>query len=255
LPPYSEDQVAGVKQPKPIEVFEANIADAERLISLTRALLNTRRYRMRRELRESVGAALKLPQKEWDRLDCIESGEVFVVLKGNGAVRREHFEEQELRPLLRQAIVAIAAAVESYIAEKACSCISEAWDQQPDRLRQMPILLGDVIDIEAKYKRRFWGYRDLVERYLEREASSDPNKIGVVFSTVGKKGFWKALDSRRGVSKGTSHKQLAALAARRNKIAHTGDRIGSKRATLSVTEVEGHYVNAKSIVEALDKVL
>lgn len=245
----------GVKQPKPIEVFEANIADADRLIALTRALLNTRRYRMRRELRESVGGALKLPQKEWDKLDCVESGEVFVVLKGSGAVRREHFDEQELRPLLRQAVVAIAAAVESYVAEKACSCISGAWDKQPDRLRQMPILLGDVIDIEAKYTRRFWGYRDLVERFLEREASSDPNKIGVVFSTVGRKDFWKALDDRRGVAKGTSHKQLAALAARRNKIAHTGDRIGSKRATLSITEVEGHYTNAKSIVEALERVL
>ena len=200
--------MAGVKQPKPIEVFEANIADAERLIALTRALLNTRRYRMRRELRESVGAALKLPQRDWDDLDCVESGQVFVVLKGNGGVSRKHFEEQELRPLLRQAVVAIAAAVESYVAEKACSCISGAWDQPPERLRQLAISLGDVIDIEAKYKRRMWGYRDLVERFLEREASSDPNKIGIVFSTVGKKGFWGKLDAERGVGRGSSHKQL-----------------------------------------------
>jgi hypothetical protein len=247
--------VAGVKQPKPIEVFEANIADAERLIALTQALLNTRSYRMRRELRESVGQALRLPQRDWDDLDCVESGEVFVVLKGSGFVRREHFDEQELRPLLRQAIVAIAAAVESYVAEKACSCISDAWDRQPDRLRQLAVSLGDVIDIEAKYQRRKWGYRELVERHLEREASSDPNKIGIVFSTVGKKGFWGKLDAERGVAKGKSHKQLDALAARRNKIAHTGDRVGSKRATLSISEVEEHHSNAKSIVEALERVL
>lgn len=247
--------MAGVKQPKPIEVFEANIADAERLIALTQALLNTRSYRMRRELRESVGQALRLPQRDWDDLDCVESGEVFVVLKGSGFVRREHFDEQELRPLLRQAIVAIAAAVESYVAEKACSCISDAWDRQPDRLRQLAVSLGDVIDIEAKYQRRKWGYRELVERHLEREASSDPNKIGIVFSTVGKKGFWGKLDAERGVAKGKSHKQLDALAARRNKIAHTGDRVGSKRATLSISEVEEHHSNAKSIVEALERVL
>jgi HEPN superfamily RiboL-PSP-like protein len=247
--------MAGVAQPKAIDVFEANIADAARLIGFTRALSNTRSYRMRRELREAVGGALGIRKKDWDALDCVESTDVFVVLKSGGAVERDHFTEPELRPLLRQAIVAIAAAVESYVAEKACACISDAWDSQPQRLREMALSLGDVIDIEAKYKRRFWGYRDLVERYLEREASAHPDKIGIVFSTVGKKGYWGKVDTRRGVGKGASHKQLAALADRRNKIAHTGDRIGSKRATLSIDEVEAYYANAKSIVESLEAVL
>ena len=245
----------GVKQPTPIEVFDSNIADAARLIAMTRALLNTRTYRMRRELRESIGAALNLPKKDWDGLDCVESGEVFVVLKEGGAVQREHFTERELRPLLRQAIVAIAAAVESYVAEKAHSCISDAWDVQPERLRRIAISVGDVLDIEAKYKRRFWGYRGLVEEHLEQEASAHPDKIGIVFSTVGKSGFWGRLDAERGVAKGTSNRQLEALAARRNKIAHTGDRLGSKRATLAIDEVQEHYENAKAIIQTLEKVL
>jgi hypothetical protein len=136
--------VAGVRQPKPIDVFETNIADAERLIALTRALLNTRRYRMRRELRESIGPRLKVPRRDWGKLDCVESEDAFVVLKADGAIKREHFSEPELRPLLRQAVVAIAAAVESYVAAKACTFISKAWETQPDRLRQMAISLGDV---------------------------------------------------------------------------------------------------------------
>ncbi len=247
--------MAGRAQPKPIEVFEANVADAERLIALTRALKNTRKYRMRRELREAVGPILKLPQKHWGNLDCVESGEVFVVMKGNGTVRREHFTEPELRPLLRQAIVAVAAAVESYVAEKARSFISEAWTTQPQRLREMAVSLGDVLDVEANYERRFWGYRELVAQHLEREASSHPAKIGIVLSTVGKKGFWAQIDSRRKVPKGTSEAELEALAARRNKIAHTGDRVGSKRAALSIDEVQGHFSNAKAIVEAMEKVL
>jgi RiboL-PSP-HEPN len=247
--------MSGVKQPKPIDVFEANIADAARLIGLTRALLNTRKRRMRRELREAVGAALGVRKADWNDLDCVESGDVFVVLKKGGAVDRDHFTEPELRPLLRQAIVAVAAAVESYVAEKACASISDAWNSEPKRLREMALSLGDVIDIEGKYKRRFWGYRDLVERHLESEASAHPDKIGLVFSTVGKTGFWGKVDGRRGVSKGTSHKQLAALADRRNKIAHTGDRVGSKRAALSIDEVEAHYANAKEIIESLEAIL
>lgn len=247
--------MAGVKRPTPIEVFEANITDAERLIALTRALRNTRTYKMRRELRESVGEVLKVPRRDRDKLDCVESGEVFVVMKGNGAVRREHFSESELRPLLRQAVVAIAGAVESYVAEKARTYISEAWEDPPERLRGMALSLGDVLDVEAKYVRRSWGYRDLIENYIEREASAHPSKIGIVFSTVGKKGFWGRVDEKRKVAKGASARQLEALASRRNKIAHTGDRVGRKRATLSVDEVEEHYVNAKTIVEAMEKVL
>lgn len=110
-------------------------------------------------------------------------------------------------------------------------------------------------DVEAKYTRRRWGYRELVQDHIEREASSHPTKIGIVFSTVGRKDFWPAVDDRRKVSKGTSISQLESLAGRRNKIAHTGDRIGSKRATLEIADAEAHYANAKSIIEAMEKIL
>jgi hypothetical protein len=247
--------MAAKPKPKPIEVFEANIADAERLLGLTRALLNARTYRMRRERRESVGQLLRLPQREWDDLDCVESDDVFVVLKPGGAVRRDHFTEPELRPLLRQALVAVAAAVESYVAEKACSFVGTALDDLPDRLRQVSVSLGEVIEIEERYERRRWGYRDVVEEYLMAEASPSPSKIGIVFATVGKRGFWPQVDDRRSLARGTSEKQLEELAVRRNRIAHTGDRIGYKRATLEPDEVATHLTNAKEIVQALERVL
>jgi len=247
--------MAGKPKPTPIEVFEANIGDAERLLGLTRALLNARTYRMRRERRDAVGALLRLPQKKWNELDCVESKDVFVVLKPGGNVRREHFTEPELRPLLRQALVAIAAAVESYVSEKACTYIGSALDDLPDRLRQVSVSLGEVIEIEDRYKRRRWGYRDVIEEYLIGEASASPSKIGIVFSTVGKRGFWPRVDADRSVRTGTSEKQLEELAGRRNRIAHTGDRIGFRRATLKIEEVEKHLRNARDIVHALETVL
>jgi len=57
----------------PLEVFEDNIADAERLTDLAAALVNTRVRRMRRELRDSVGDALgvrrgdRTPSIAWSR--------------------------------------------------------------------------------------------------------------------------------------------------------------------------------------------
>ena len=212
---------------------------------------------MRRELRDSFGEAMRVPRGKWGELDCVESADVFLVLKPSGQAAREHFTEPELRPLLRQAIVAISAAVESYVAEKACSLLSQAMkmDPLPARLRQISVSVEDVLWIEENYERRGWGHRALIRDYLVAEASSDPDQIGKVLSTIGRSGLWPSVDKHRGVAKGTSVRQAKALAERRNQIAHSGDRVGRGRALLSLEEVEGFSTNAKATVEALDAVL
>jgi len=247
------------RKPKatPIEVFEENIADAQRLVDLSSSLRNRRKRRMRQELRQTFGEAMDIPRNKRDGLDCVESEDVFVVLKPGGNAARSHFTEQELRPLLRQAVVAIGAAVESYVAEKACCYIREALrsDNPPRRLLEIPVSLRDVLWIEDSYQRRGWGHRTLVEEYLRAEASADPGKIGQVFSTVGRRKFWGPVDARRSVPAGTSERHLSALAERRNLIAHTGDRVGGGKAVLEIDEVQWHLSHAKAIVEALDAVL
>lgn len=241
----------------PLDVFEDNIADADRLIGLTRVLLNTRSRKMRRELRDSFGRMMRLPRRTWQDLDCVESADVFVLLKPDGAAERAHFDEPELRPLLRQAVVAISAAVESYVAEKAASLVSEALrsDPVPPRLAQMAVKFEDVLWVEKNYQRRGWGHRQLIKEHLISEASPDPGQIGKVFSTVGQSGLWAKVDKQRRVAKGTSETQARALAERRNRIAHAADRAGGGRAQLTLSEVESFYDNAKSIVEAMDSVI
>jgi hypothetical protein len=249
--------MAGKPKPKPIEVFESNIADAERLVLLASALHNQRKNRMRRELRDAVGNTLKLGRKRREGLDCVESDDLFVVIKPGGRLNRSCFAEGELRPLLRQSIVATAAAVEAYVAEKACSFIPSALngDGLPPRLAAMPVAFVDMLWIEQEYDRRGWGRRRLIAEYLEHEASADPAKIGMVFSTVGVKGFWPMADKHRGVPKGNSEASLRDLAERRNRIAHTGDRSGRGRAALTVADAQRHLEQAKSVVEALEAVL
>jgi hypothetical protein len=120
----------------PLDVFEDNIADAERLLLLTRMLVNTRTYRMRRELRDRVGSAMGLPKRKWEDLDCVESNDLFLVLMPDGEASRDIFTAPELRPLLRQSIVAVCAAVESYVAEKACTYIPGAINDPPGALNR-----------------------------------------------------------------------------------------------------------------------
>ena len=86
--------------------------------------------------------------------------------------------------------------------------------------------------MEERYVRRGWGRRELVKNHIESLASTDPNVIGQVFSMVGKEKFWGRVDQHRKVKGGTSVDELAALNRRRNNIAHSGDRKGTRRALL-----------------------
>jgi hypothetical protein len=244
----------GRRQLEPIEVFEANIADADRLVALTAALENGRKW-TRMEKKRALGGALGIAVRDHAAIGCVESNDFFVVIKPKSKLGVNHFTERELRPLLRQAVVAISAAVESYVAVNAASYASAALRNSSNPLKDVGVDLRAVMNIEAKYKRRTVAYRTVLVEYLEKSASPAPSQIGLVFKTVGHTGIIKRVDSARGVDAGTTERELGALAARRNKIAHTGDRTSSGRSPLAVDEVEAFLANAKTIVYAIEAVL
>lgn len=101
-------------KPTPLGAFEINIADARHLMRMADALSNTRARRMRKELRDRVGDALRIPAKHRDSLDCLQSDHLFVTFMPGTEVKRSDFDDP--RPLLRQAIVAACAAGETYLA-------------------------------------------------------------------------------------------------------------------------------------------
>jgi len=182
----------------------------------------------------------------------VESDEVFVVLKPGGHFTRTYFTERELRPLLRQAVVAISAAVETYVADKACEYIPAALRDRPPRLKQVSVNLNDVLDIDGKYKRRGWGYRKILQAYLRDTASPAPSQIGRVLSVVGQKLDWGKLDLARSVTPGRSEQDLETLYARRNSIAHQADRQGRGRRSITIAEVVDLLASAQGVVEAID---
>jgi hypothetical protein len=88
---------------------------------------------MRRELRERLGSALDVPKKHWDDLDCVESDDLFAVFKPGSRVDRESVSEVGLRPLLRQALVAACAAVETFVGDRVMERLRGASTQIPVR--------------------------------------------------------------------------------------------------------------------------
>jgi len=209
---------------------------------------------MRRELRERLGAALGIPKKSWPDLDCIEGEDLFAVFKPDAQVNRDSISEPNLRPLLRQALVAACAAVETFVGDRVMERLRGALDSdpRPTRLLDVPMTVRDWLHIDETYQRKRWGLREVVEVEVRRLASPSPSQIGIAFGVVGEKGLWNRVDKRRRVSKGASEKAMESIYQRRNRIAHQGDRSGRGRAAISVDEVESDLQCIAEIVDAID---
>lgn len=247
--------MAGKAKPTAKQAFDDNMDDALKLVLFAEALLNKRRRRMRVEKRERLGEALDLPKSKWDELDCIESEDLFAVFPPGSRLDRDAFADKALRPLLRQALVAACAALETFVGDR----VMERWsgaldaDEKSSRLLQLPMTVEDWLRIEGSYKRRGWGLRQVAELEVRRVASPAPAQIGIAFSIVGEKGLWKRVDSRRHVKKGKTEVALDDLNKRRNRIAHNGDRVGLGRSAISADEVKDDLDSLIDIVDAIDK--
>lgn len=244
----------GRAKPSAREAFNDNLEDAEALVSVVRILENRRVRRMRRELRERLGSALGVARKDWDHLDCIENADLFAIFKPGSVVDRDALSDDRLRPLLRQALVAACAAVETFVGDRVMERLRKALDSEPrpTRLLDLPMTVRDWLHIDETYERRRWGLREVVEVEVRRMASPAPSQIGIAFGVIGERELWKRVDKARGRAKGTSSGQLDTIYARRNQIAHQGDRSGRGRASITVGEVEADLRCIAEIVDAID---
>lgn len=236
--------------------FDANMADADMLVSLAELLHNRRTNRMRAELRERLGAALRVPKAERKQLECLENHQVFITFKPGSAEWRRRLNQESLRPLLRQAVVAAGAAVETFVADRVMELFGGAIrsDPVPPRLLGLAMTVGDRLRIDRTYTRKTWGLREIAELEVREKASPTPSVIGELFSMVGIRDVFKQIDIARKVPKGTSAQELDEIRIRRNKIAHQGDRAGRGRATITVDEVRTYLTRVRSIVDAMDAV-
>jgi hypothetical protein len=108
------------------------------------------------------------------------------------------------------------------------------------------------MEIREQYTRQQWGFRGALTQWIERAASTAPNKIGELYATVGlDSNVLARVDGHRGVAKGTTERELKEITNRRNRIAHAADRVGSRRAKLSYADARGAVVAIRSIGEAL----
>lgn len=240
---------------QPINAFHDSLSDAHTLMLIATAFPNRRVRRMRSELRERVGWALRIKSRQQAVLDCIQNERVFLLFMKPDHLSREHF--QDTRPLLRQAIVAACAAFETYLADKVIDHVGAALksDPIPKRLSDVPLTLGHWLEIERNYQRRTWGIRPVVNEAIREQSSTASNKVGNLLGMVNVSGWGNKVDQQRRVGKGQTVSELDAITERRNRIAHAADRLGQGRANLTPEETEAVMNQLTSIAEAIDLVV
>ncbi|MBI2708833.1 MAG: hypothetical protein HYX34_03965 [Actinobacteria bacterium] len=247
----------GKRKLSPIEAFELNMSDAHQLVKLVEGFKNQRAYRMRAELRNRIGDALRIADRKRSELDCLQSGDVFLTFLPGSRLARADFEDP--RPLLRQSLVAACAAVETYLGDKVMQNVGPLLRSEATltpRLGNLQLGLEAWMRIEQNYKRKRWGLREfVVEPYVRENCSTAPNKVGVMLSLVGLDDWAKKVDGQRRVARGETVKCLERITGRRNRIAHQGDRVGRGRASLDVKEVEDDLAALESIVRAIEALL
>lgn len=211
---------------------------------------------MRQELRFRVGNALKIPAGTRAKMDCLESNDLFVVMKPSGSLTRNQFSD--LQPLLRQSVVVACAAFETYLADKAMEFVGSNLRSGniPNRMKEINLTVGHWAAIE-EYDRRGWGIRRIIEEHLREQSSAAPNNIGLVLSTIGVKSWATKVDSVRGVSKNTTVNQMQEIAERRNLIAHGADKKarGSRQINAKLEEVQAEIAIIEEVADAIEKVL
>jgi hypothetical protein len=237
------------------DAFNLNIQDAQMLVELASLLSNQRTRRMRRELRERIGDALSIPQKRRGELECLENEKVFMTFMPGHASWRDRLDDVGLRPLLRQALVAGCAAVETFCADRVMERYSAAVKQTPppSRLLELSLTVDQYLTIQETYQKTGWGLRQVIELEVRQKASPAPAQIGQLFALVGEKSLLARVDNRRKAAKGSTETELNRIVARRNLIAHTGDRSGRGRAAITTAEVEADVTTLISIIDALDE--
>lgn len=246
----------GQSKPSAREAFDLNMADARILVDLVKLLDNQRKRGMRREQRERFGEGLRVAKGERSKLECIANHQVFIVFRPGFAHWRERLTHKELSPLLRQALVAACAAVETFCADRVMERYPTAirMKSPPERLGRLTMTVGDHLGIKEKYlKRPGTGLRVLVDEHVRSKSSPAPSEIGKLFALVDEKDVLNRVDGERKKKKGESAAELERIVERRNKIAHTGDRKGRGRAEITVKEVEADLACITAIIDALDK--
>lgn len=246
--------MAGVRKLTPIEAFETNMADAYQLVKLVEGFRNQRARRMRTELRDRVGEALRVRERDRDQLDCLQSADVFVTFMPGSGLSRADFTDP--RPLLRQAIVAACAATETYLGDKVMQRVGARLvnsESLTSRLGDIPMSLRDWMKIEDRYQRRRVGLREhVIEPYVREQCSTAASKVGAMLSLLGVENWSKRIDATRHVPKGQTAALLDRITDRRNGIAHQGDRVGRGRAALTSAEVRSDLDQLESIVHAIE---
>jgi hypothetical protein len=209
----------------PLDDFKASISDAERMLALAAGLSDVRVQRMRADAKQTLGAALRVPSEQRPHLERAEGTGAWIIIKPGAELRRDMFGAEALKPLVRQSVVVIAAAVEAYVAER----VNGAWEA---------MLATSTVPAAARAR---------LARDVERRASAAPESIRDAFVRIGITVDLARMQADDGAR---ASDVLGELRTMRNAIAH-----GATARSPDVHRVRKLLGHVRDVIERLDSVV
>lgn len=144
------------------------------------------------------------------------------------AIEKLRLQGVEPKWILRAAIVFIVSALDAYFHDRIKYRVGRIpLSQAPHALAKFEITIGDL-QSWSKAHRKGNIVRNWITNHLATKPLQSPNAVAEALKLVGIQSFWDSIEPDK-VKKGRLLKNLNALVNRRNKMAHEGDRLTSRR--------------------------
>lgn len=208
-----------------LDDFKASIFDAERMLALAAGLSDIRVQRMRADAKQTLGAALHVPSEQRPHLERAEGKGAWIIIKPGAELRRGMFGAEALKPLIRQSVVVIGAAVEVYVAER----VNGAWEA---------MLATSTVPATARAR---------LARDVQLRASTDPGKMRDAFVRIGITVDLTRIQADDGAK---ASYVLGELRTMRNAIAH-----GATARSPDLPRVRTLLGQVRDVIERLDSVV
>jgi len=242
----------------PKQAFDDTAARARRLLHLHQALVNIRKYRIRKDWKASFCGLMHWPKDS--AIQRVDSKEAIVVLRAGATLGPSDFSSEALDDLLRSALAFGVSALDRYVHERVVKRIVSALRLRDLSRNQQDLTIPAVASrrmaesaVVAQRTGRSFRPANEVRKTIQEALHKRPfqtwREVDYAFTLIGINDLRNQLQARYRVgSLQAVQAQLNSIAARRNRIVHEGDLVRHERGG----QVRRHPIDPRTVREALD---
>lgn len=221
------------------EAYEHTAARARRLLRLHDGLINLRKYKIRKDWKQSFCTLMRWPAKA--DIDRVDSRDALIILRAGAALTPPDFSADSLDDLLRAALTFGVSGLDRYVHERVVKGIVSALKRPDLNRRQGEFSIPAILALQAaeavrraaksgKQGRPANELRKRIQDSLHERPFQSWRQIEEAFELLGRGGLAGELQAAYAVGDFRPIRdQLNTIVDRRHRIVHEGDLVKHER--------------------------